>query len=121
MEKKYEVKKQDKFDDMTEIISELLELYNYKFDGKKEDLRNKTIDFFETLDDKYDLELANTPPVVSFANIIGISVLAIARLGYDPTCVLNRQLELTEKGESLNDLKLFDECLTKTKNNKEEK
>ena len=115
------VKKQDKFDDMTEIVRELLELYNYKFDGKKEDLRSKTIDFFEGLDDKYCFELANTPPVVNFANIIGIAVLAITRLGYDPTCVLNRQLDLLEKGESLNDLELFDECLTKTKKQQGEK
>ena len=115
MEKKYEVKKQDKFDDMTEIISELLELYNYKFDGKKEDLRNKTIDFFEALDDKYCFELANTPPVVNFANIVGIAILAITRLGYDPTCVLNKQLDLLEKGESLNNLEAFDVCLAKKK------
>ena len=108
-------KKQDKFDDMTEIVSELLDLYNYKFHGKKEELRNKIIDFFENLDDEYDFELTNTPPVVNFANIVGIAILAITRLGYDPTCVLNKQLELLEKGESLNNLELFDECLTKTK------
>ncbi len=115
------VKKQDKFDDMTEIISELLELYDYKFNGKKEELKNKTIDFFEEVDDEYNCELTNTPPVVVFANIIGISVLAITRLGYDPTCVLNKQLDLLEKGESLNNLELFDECLTKTKKQQGEK